>query len=95
MVYFSVGRTADGRVEMIIMLSQLSVIAVVEVGAELGNTDLIGWILLIQLIILLWIFFLFLKNTLNSRNFPDYKNLPWCIVTALQGFLGLGWFNVV
>ena len=27
----------DGRVEVIIMLSQLSVVAVVEVGAELGN----------------------------------------------------------
>ena len=27
----------DGRVEVIIMLSQLSVVAVVEAGAELGN----------------------------------------------------------
>ena len=28
----------NGRVEVIIMLSQLSVVAVVEVGAELGKT---------------------------------------------------------
>ena len=31
---------ADGRVEVIIMLSQLLVVAVVEVGAELGNKTL-------------------------------------------------------
>ena len=38
MVCFSVyGQTADGRVEVIIILSQLLVVAVVEVGAELGN----------------------------------------------------------
>ena len=30
-------RTADGRVEVIIMISQLLVVAVVEVGVELGN----------------------------------------------------------
>ena len=31
------GRTADGRVEVIIMLSQLSDVVVVEAGAELGK----------------------------------------------------------
>ena len=31
------GRTADGRVEMIIMLYQLLDVVVVEAGAELGN----------------------------------------------------------
>ena len=41
MIYFSVyGRTADGRVEVKIMLSQLLVVAVVEVGAELGKISL-------------------------------------------------------
>ena len=35
-LYFS-GRTDGGRVEVIIMLSQLSDVVVVEAGAELGN----------------------------------------------------------
>ena len=35
-LYFS-GRTADGRVEVIIMLSQLLDVVVVEAGAELGK----------------------------------------------------------
>ena len=35
------GRTADGQVEVIIMLSQLLDVVVAEVGAELGNVRLI------------------------------------------------------